>query len=82
MERVRQHDAEPNTGGVYATFPEGLWYRTETPRLQGPLFSPPDPHIMRDPTLATTWPATGGSPVEVSGFRSLVRPWQAPRPGG
>lgn len=69
------YDVEPYTGFTYSTCPEGQWMRTETPRRAGPGFVLPDEHLMRDPTLFTTWPDTGGTPIEVSGFRSLVRPW-------
>lgn len=70
------YELEPLTGFTYSTTRGGQWMCKEPPRLAGPAFAPPDEHLMRDPTLATSWSATGGTPVAASGFRSLVRPWQ------
>lgn len=72
------YDVEPMTGQVFSMVPEALWYRTEARRLSGPVFAPPDPHIMRDPSSAASWAATGGTPiVDSTSFRSLVPPWRA-----
>lgn len=69
------YDVEPLTGFTYSTNPTAQWARTEAPRLVGPPLALPPEHVMRDPSLPTTWPMTGGTPIEVSGFRSLLRPW-------
>lgn len=77
---ARDYAVEPYTGFTYATTREGQWLMAEAPRRRmTPRFAPEPAHFQRDPSLASTWAATGGTPIAggatvTSGFLACTRP--------